>query len=172
MNKKIASFAPGACVKNGVFLALLLKFKMDDQSDFLTAWPLPLTTKFFQEILEFEGYLRTTNEVFDSGLASVELKRLSPIISKSESEHTPATSVVQEFSTYIVNNELHITIVRAKQTAPDLVILKAHHAEWLMGFIGATLAEFDQDSALFEQTGAQHCGYREIERLPIRHEKI
>ena len=157
MQKAIRSFAVGACVRQGSFLAFLLKLRFDDGHEILTAWPKPQIPLLLRMLLEYQGHLHQVGGHVDPYSIEKTIRTEAPNLSTAEIENLQIESVVEIVEGKIRTDRiLVISIRRAKQQEYDSFLVVPNQCEWLIGFTLNTLNEFDEDGGLSVPEGWPH----------------
>lgn len=157
MQNVLRSFAVGASLNNGVFLALLLKLRFDDGSEMLTAWTKPQISVLIKILLKYQNYLHQSGIYVDSESIENIIHGESPDLSRAEIENLPVQSVI-ETTTGLVqkDNNLSVSIKRARNEKIEIFLLSPNQCQWLIGFIFNTLNEFSEDGELSLPNGLPH----------------
>lgn len=156
MKKNVLSFAVGAALKNGQFAALLLKFRFTDHSEQLTAWPKPQLAKLFHALSEYYAYLQYTDTTENADDIENVIRTHTPTISQDEASNPPVSAVVTAITAHVRKTgdmELTLHLGKPEEKFESILVITPHHREWLQGYIGNTLNEFDENGFLFQPEG-------------------
>ena len=157
MQKAIRSFAVGASVRQGTFLAFLLKFRFEDGGETLTAWTKPQIPVLLRMLLEYQEHLHQVGEHVDPDSIEKTIRSEAPNLSVAEIENLPVQSVVETVEGKVrTDNVLVVSIKRAKQQESDSILVAPNQWEWLIGFTANTLNEFGEDGGLSAPKGKPH----------------
>lgn len=157
MQRAIRSFAVGASVHQGAFLAFLLKLRFEDGGETLTAWPKPQIPVLLRMLLEYQNHLHRVGEHVDPDSIEKTIRSEAPNISVAEIENLPVQSVVESVGGKVrADNILVVSIKRAEQQVPDSILVAPNQCEWLIGFTANTLNEFGEDGGLSVPEGQPH----------------
>ena len=157
MKKILRSFAIGASLNQGKFAALILKFRFDDRSEALTAWPKPQMMVLVKMLLEYRTHLHQSAAHLDPDSLESEVRGDAPKLLLEEIECLPFQAVVEVVTARVPKeNTLDISIKRVRQENADIFVLQPNQCPWLLGFILNTLDEFADNDEFTTPRGMSH----------------
>ncbi len=157
MPKVLRSFAVGASLNQGTFLAFLLKLRFEDGSETITAWAKPQIPVLLKMLLEYQQYLHQVAAHLDPDSIEKTIRGEAPNLSLAEIENLPVHAVVETATGHVQkDNILAISIKRAKQEQTEVFHVMPNQCEWLIGFTANTLNEFSEDGELGVPNGQPH----------------
>lgn len=142
---KVESFSTSVTLNKGIFFALNLKFILSDGSEVLTAWNWESSVDLYQWANEYFKYLKRLELSLDTD--SLEATMLNaPQHTPDETETFQGKKVVKEFSTAItVENDFVLKLHFIDEVQPLEICFGPNYAEWLAGYVGNILNEFNKD---------------------------
>ncbi|QOD81638.1 hypothetical protein [Chromobacterium haemolyticum] len=154
MNREIISFAVGVSLMGGKFGALLLKFKLKDQNELLTAWAKPHMTRLMQALAEYHDYIQQVDAPCNPDSVENTIRSESPLISQDEITNLPVSAIVNQIQGHVrANHNMEITIGLGKSDDKATLTLSPNGCEWLLGFIANTLNNFSEDGDVIIPSG-------------------
>jgi hypothetical protein len=157
VENELRSFAVGASLNQGAFMAFLLKLKFEDGRETLTAWEKPQVVALLQMLLEYQKHLHRAAVHLDPDSIEEIVHGQAPKISLSEIESLPVHAVVETAAGHVQSdNVLAVSFKRARQEKTEFFHVVPNQCEWLIGFIANTLNEFSEDGELDVPNGTLH----------------
>ncbi len=157
MKQTLRSFAVGASVNQGKFLAFLLKLRFEDGSEILTAWAKNRIPLLLQIFLEYQQHLQRVGQILDPDLIEKTIRNEAPSLSLAEIEDLPVQACVETVKGHVLeNNVLIVSIKRAERKETDTFSVAPNQCEWLIGFAANTLNEFGENGEISIPEGLPH----------------
>lgn len=157
MDKVLRSFAVGASLHQGTFLAFLLKLRFEDGSETLTAWAKPQIPVLMQMLLEYQQCLQRAAAHPDPDSIEKIIRGEAPSLSLAEIENLPAQAVVETAKGHVQKDHvLVVSIKRATLEQTETFLVMPNQCEWLIGFTANTLNEFSETGELSVPDGKPH----------------
>jgi len=157
MQKTLRSFAVGASVNQGKFLAFLLKLRFEDGSEMLTAWAKNTVPLLLQMLLEYQQHLQRVGQNLDPDSIEKTIRNEAPNLSLAEIEDLPVQACVETVKGHVLeSNVLVVSIKRAERKETDIFSVAPNQCEWLIGFTANTLNEFGEDGGISVPEGLPH----------------
>ena len=157
MQKVLRSFAVGASLNQGTFMAFLLKLRFEDGSETLTAWAKPQISVLLKMLMEYQQYLHQVAVRLDPDSIEKTIRGEVPNLSLTEIENLPVQAVVETVTGHVQKD--HLLVVSIKMTKHDrteVFLVMPNQCEWLIGFAINTLKEFSEDGELSIPNGQPH----------------
>ncbi|MDB6060745.1 MAG: hypothetical protein JWM78_848 [Verrucomicrobiaceae bacterium] len=144
MEQNIHSFAVGASLVRGTFAAFLVKFRLDDNNELLTAWSRAQLPGLLRICLDYQQELLSRGVVFNTFPIERILREEAPQFTKRDVEHLPIASIVENVSSVLRSDQkLIFTFKRATVAQPELVVLAPNQCSLLIGSISQVQEEYD-----------------------------
>jgi hypothetical protein len=143
--KHILGFGVGASLTKGHFVCLLLKFKLTGEEMLLTSWNQSMCVLLVQALTEYMQHLGGIGVDFNGDEITEAIKKNEPVLTDDETQAPPINSIVTDIKALVKkNNDMVITIHFYGAEQVSEIILSPKYSEWLLGYIGNTLDEFDE----------------------------
>lgn len=157
LKKELRGLAVGVTLKEGKFLALVLKVKFEDHSIETFIWARDKIKYLAQALFEYSNYLQEKGIETDGDAVEQCIKDYAPPFSQEDVEKVQANSVVEKLSGFVnKNHSITLTIKLNNIENEHALVITPNYLEWVIGYVFNTLNEFDEDGDPILPTGSPH----------------